>query len=200
MVALAALLVASPFLARLYLHIHARGRVHADPARLPHCRVALVLGAGVRPDGRLSTVLRDRVDAAVKLYKAGKADKLLMSGDNRVTHYNEPQRMRDYAVKHGVPAEDVAMDFAGRRTYDSVYRARHIFGQRRLIVVSQGWHLDRALYLCRHTGVEAWGLDADKPGHSRLRFRLRETLASLGALADVHLRSPRPVMGKRERI
>lgn len=197
---IAIVVIASPLLARGCIHLASRGRVNSDIRRIPQARVALVLGAGVRPDGTLSQLLKDRVDAGIRLYKAGKVRKLLMSGDNRVTHYNEPRRMRDYAIEHGVPSDDVAMDFAGRRTYDSAYRARHIFGLREMIVVSQGWHLDRALYLCRHCGVRAWGYAADVPGHGRLRFRLREALASLGALADVHARSPKPVIGKRERI
>lgn len=197
---IAALGVALPILARAYIHCASRGRIYSDIEKVPHSRVALILGAGVRPDGRLSVLLKDRVDAGIRLYKIGKVDKLLMSGDNRVTHYNEPMRMRDYAIKKGIPAEDVATDFAGRRTYDSVYRGRHIFGLREMIVVSQGWHLDRALYLCDHIGVKAWGFAADVPGHNELLIRIREMAASLMAIADVNLRNPKPVMGKKEQI
>jgi SanA protein len=197
---IATLGIALPVIARAYIHCASREHIYSDTEKVPYSRVALVLGAGIRPDGQLSVLLKDRVDAGIRLYKMGKVDKLLMSGDNRVTHYNEPMRMRDYAVKKGIPAEDVAMDFAGRRTYDSIYRGRHIFGLREMIVVSQGWHLDRALYLCDHVGVKAWGFAADVEGHEELLIRLREVAASLMTIADVHLRNPKPVMGKRERI
>ena len=192
--------IALPVIARAYIHFASRRHIYSDIEKVPYSRVALVLGAGIRPDGQLSVLLKDRVDAGIRLYKMGKVDKLLMSGDNRVTHYNEPMRMRDYAVKKGIPAKDVAMDFAGRRTYDSVYRGRHIFGLREMIVVSQGWHLDRALYLCDHVGVKAWGFAADVAGHDEPLMRLREVAASLMAIADVYILNPKPVMGKRERI
>ncbi|MGC8863698.1 MAG: SanA/YdcF family protein [Armatimonadota bacterium] len=180
-----AAMVLAPVCARLYVHRFGRDRVFWDPSRVPHCRVALVLGAGVRPDGRLSVQLQDRVDAAIKLYRAGAVEKLLMSGDNRVTHYNEPQRMGDYAI---------------RRTYDSIYRAKHVFGLNRIIVVSQRFHLDRALFLCDHIGVRATGFAADVKGHRSIKIEIRELGACLAALVDVSLRRPRPVMGKRERI
>lgn len=194
------LLLGSPVLARFYVHCAAWGRVYKKTGGTPHARVALVLGAKVRPNGSLSVALADRVDAAIALHKAGVVDKLLMSGDNRFSRYNEPQRMADYAIKHGVPKEDVAMDFAGRRTYDSVYRAKHIFGVKRMVVVSQRFHLDRAIFLCDHVGVRATGFAADKRGHRNLRDEVREYAASLGAIADVYLREPRPVGGKKVRV
>jgi len=199
-VILAVLAIGAPVLARLYIHHCARGRVFADVSRVPHRRVALVLGAGIKPDGRLSRLLEDRVQAAIKLYRVGAVEKLLMSGDNRVSHYNEPMRMRNYAIEHGVPRGDVAMDFAGRRTYDSVYRAKHIFGLDRLMVVSQRFHVERALFLCDHIGVKGIGFAADARGHRNPRAEIRELGACLGALIDVYLRSPRPVMGRRERV
>lgn len=159
-----------------------------------------MLGAGIKPDGRLSPLLEDRVKAGVALYEAGVVEKLLMSGDNRFTHHNEPKRMCDYAIKLGVPSEDVAMDFAGRRTYDSVYRAKHIFGLTRFVIVSQRFHLDRAIFLCDHVGVKGWGFAADVRGRRSLRTELRELGASVAAISDVYLRQPSPVMGKREPI
>lgn len=189
-----------PFAARAYLFLSAQGRVCAGIDKAPHRRVAIVLGAGVRPDGRLSTLLADRVDTGVRLYKAGKADILLMSGDNRVSHYNEPQRMRQYAIKQGVRAEDVKADYAGRRTYDTVYRAKHIFGVDRCTIVTQGFHVDRTLFLCSRLGVDAYAVPADVPGHSSLKARVREIPACLGALVDIYLRRPSPVMGKPEKI
>ena len=186
--------------ARLATYASARGRIYTDVNRIPKCRVAMVLGAKVHSNGHLSVLLKDRVRVAVELYKAGKAEKLLMSGDNRFTHYNEPQRMADWAIAHGVPKKDIVMDFAGRRTYDSVYRAKHIFGLNKMIVVSQGFHLDRTMFLCRHIGVNAYGMSADVRGHGKIANKLRELPACMGALVDVYLRTPHPVMGKKERV
>ncbi len=195
---LAVLVAASPVIARFYIHCAAWGRVHNKVRQVPHARVALVLGAKVKPNGSLSMLLADRVDAAIALHRAGVVDKLLMSGDNRFSHYNEPRRMADYAIKRGVPAEDIATDFAGRRTYDSVYRAKHIFGVKRMVIVSQRFHLDRAIFLSDHVGVRATGFSADRKGHRNMRVEVREYAASLGAVADVYLREPRPVGGKKE--
>lgn len=187
--------VAVPVAARLITYASARGRIYTNVKEVPKCRVAMVLGAKVHKNGHLSVLLKDRVRIAVELYKAGKVDKLLMSGDNRFTHYNEPKRMAEWAIAHGVPKEDVAMDFAGRRTYDSIYRAKHIFGLNEMIIVSQGFHLDRSLFLCKHLGVKAYGISADVRGHEKMKSQIREFPACMGALVDVYLRSPHPVMG-----
>ena len=186
--------------ARYGMWAAARDRVFDDVAAVPATRVALVLGAGVGPDGQLSVHLRDRVDAAIQLYRAGKVAKLLMSGDNRFLHYNEPDRMKEYAVRAGVPASDAFCDYAGRRTYDSVYRAKHIFGLSQVTVVTQRFHLDRALFLCEHLGVDAYGLAADQPGHRNTRIEFREFPACVLTLVDVYIHQPRPVMGEREDI
>lgn len=194
---LAAALVCLPLGVRAWMHISARGRIHISPVDAPPRRVALVLGAGVRPDGTLSPLLKDRVDTAIALYRSGRARKLLMSGDNRVSRYNEPERMRDYAILRGIPAADVACDYAGRRTYDSIYRARHVFGLREALVVSQGFHLDRTIFLCDRLGLNAIGVSGQR---TNARASLRETPACLGALLDVYVRRPTPVMGPSERI
>jgi SanA protein len=195
---LAVLVVVSPLLARIYVHCAAGAPIYEKVSDVPHTRVALVLGAWVRPNGTLSQVLADRVDAGIVLYKAGVVDKLLMSGDNRVSHYNEPRRMCEYAIKHGVPADHIAMDFAGRRTYDSMYRAKHIFGVSEMVVVTQRFHLDRSLFLCKHVGIPAVGFAADVKGHENTRAETRELGACMGAIADVYLHRPRPVMGRKE--
>ncbi len=135
---------------------------------------------------------------AVELYKANKCDKLLMSGDNRFRNYNEPERMRDYAVREGVPVEDIVLDYAGRRTYDSVYRARHIFGTRKMIIVTQSFHVDRAVFLAGKVGIDAYGVASSNKADTRAA--IRECPACLSALADVYLLHPRPVMGEKESI
>ncbi len=166
---------------------------------VPPARVAVVFGARVYPDGRLSTMLQDRVETAVQLYQAGKVQKLLMSGDNRFEDYNEPGQMMAYAVRRGVPAEDIQLDYAGRRTYDTCYRAGAIFQLKSAILVTQAFHLPRALFTCRNLGLEAVGVNADlQPYHPRsLRWsKLREIPATYVALVDVLRRQPAPVLGE----
>ena len=121
----------------------------------------LVLGCGVRDDGSPSPMLRDRMTTAVELYKSGAAPKLLVSGDHGRTGYDEVNVMRDFALKAGVPSEDIFMDHAGFSTYDSVYRAGEVFQVEKAVIVTQRYHLYRALYSAGRLGLEAVGCPAD---------------------------------------
>ena len=170
---------------------------------VPERKVAIVFGAGLLRDGSAGPVLSDRVETAVKLYQAGKVDKLLMSGDNRFVEYNEPEAMRQYALKAGVPDDDIVLDYAGRRTYDTCYRAREIFQVRSAILVTQPFHMARALYLCNSFGVESVGVEADNRyflKRSRLIWNTRELFAMMGAAWDVMFAHPLPVLGEPEPI
>jgi vancomycin permeability regulator SanA len=170
---------------------------------VPPKRVAIVFGAGLWRDGSPTPVLRDRVATAAELYFAGKVEKLLMSGDNRYINYNEPGAMRAYAVSLGVPEDAIVLDYAGRRTYDTCYRAREIFGLEDAILVTQRFHLSRALYTCNALGVKAVGVPADHRTYSLgpyIYWNLRELPATLTALWEVHVTHPLPVLGKPEPI
>ena len=170
---------------------------------VPNSPVAIVFGAGLRRDGAPTPVLRDRVTVAADLYFRGKVKKLLMSGDNRSASYNEPAAMRDYAVQLGVPAADIVLDYAGRRTYDTCYRAGAIFQVSQAILVTQGFHLPRAVYLCNQLGVKAQGVASDLVPYrkrSQILWNIRETPATLVALWEVHVSQPVPVLGQPEPI
>lgn len=170
---------------------------------VPARRVAIVFGAEVKKDGTPSAVLRDRVETAVELYKNGKVEKLLMSGDNRFVDYNEPEAMRQYAVSLGVPNEAIVLDFAGRRTYDTCYRAREIFQVDSAILVTQRFHLPRSLFLCNAFNVDSVGVGADNYYYLkrlRLVWYIRETLATTQAVWDVYVQHPVPVLGEPEPI
>jgi len=169
----------------------------------PASPAAIVFGAGLRYDGAPTAVLRDRVETAAQLYFAGKVEKLLMSGDNRFVDYNEPQAMKEYALSLGVPEEAIVLDYAGRRTYDTCYRARAIFGLSQAILVTQSFHLPRALYTCNQLGVEASGVAAQNHyflKRSRAYWSLRELLATPVALWEIHVTKPLPVLGEPEPI
>lgn len=121
----------------------------------------VVLGASVRPDGTPSGILQDRLDDGIALYFAGAAPKIIMSGDNGTESYNECWAMKRYAVSQGVPSEDVFCDHAGFSTYETMYRARHVFGAERIVVATQTYHLYRALYDAQGVGMEAIGVPSD---------------------------------------
>lgn len=165
--------------------------------------VVIVFGAGLRRDGTPTAVLRDRVEKAAQLYFSGKVEKLLMSGDNPTESYNEPGAMRQYAIRLGVPDEAIVLDYAGRRTYDTCYRARNIFGLDSAILVTQKFHMARALFTCNALGLNAIGVEADNVyflKRSRLFWNVREQFATVTAFWDVYFRKPQPVLGDPEPI
>jgi len=170
---------------------------------VPSDRIAIVFGAGLLRDGSAGPVLSDRVETAVKLYQQGKADKLLMSGDNSFIEYNEPEAMRQYALERGVPDEDIVLDYAGRRTYDTCYRAKHIFQVNSAILVTQPFHLPRALFLCKWFDVESTGVEANNRyflKRSLIYWNTRELFANFQAVWDVMIIKPLPVLGEVEPI
>ncbi len=193
---LLALLLLMALYAYLDVTLRYRRRI-LTPEELEHRPVAVVFGAGVYPNGHLSPMLEDRVLTAVDLYKAGKVDKLLMTGDNSIVTYNEPWAMADYAIAHGVPESDIAFDYAGRRTYASCWRARNIFGLDRVVLVTQRFHLPRALYLCQSMGLDATGVVADRRDYhlANTRYTIREIPARIVAWLDVHLLHPQVIGG-----
>jgi SanA protein len=167
----------------------------------PSAPVAIVFGAGLRRDGTPTLVLRDRVAIAAKLYFDGKVKKLLMSGDNRFVDYNEPGAMKSYALELGVPEKDIVLDYAGRRTYDTCYRAKYIFEVDSAVLVTQNFHQPRALFTCNMIGLPSTGVSADRVHYSaEIFWQIRELPATLVALFDTLLTHPLPVLGDKEPI
>jgi SanA protein len=191
------------FLSRLLTALSTRASVYSQLEAVPSQPVAVVFGAGLLRDGSPTPILRDRVTTAADLYFAGKVQKLLMSGDNRFLYYNEPGAMRKYAIQIGVPPEAIVQDYAGRRTYDTCYRAKVIFGVKSAILVTQAYHLPRALYTCQALGVKVVGVIADRRTYQTgpyLYWNLRELAATLTALWEVNITHPLPVLGEPEPI
>lgn len=187
---------------RLYTSLYAAPRIFSAEEVLPK-PVAIVFGAGLRWDGSPTAVLRDRVATAVRLYYSGKVSKILMSGDNRFDYYNEPEAMRRYAIQLGVPDDAIVLDYAGHRTYDTCYRAREIFDVQDAILVTQAFHLPRAIYTCNKLNVEAVGVRANSLRYrtsTRLIWNIREKFATLVAIWDVHIAHPIPILGEKEPI
>ncbi len=193
---------------RLIIRVQAGRQTYSINA-VPAQRVAIVFGAGLWRDGSPTPILRERVAAAAELYFTGKVEKLLMSGDNRFVYYNEPGAMREFALSLNIPEDAIVLDYAGRRTYDTCYRAKAVFGVKEAILVTQDFHLPRALYLCNSLGVSAVGVSADghsgtaDPGYRRstlFYWNMREIPAVLAALWEVNISHPVPVLGDLEPI
>ena len=166
--AICALLAAGLLLAALMLGVSEFMKASVEECILPFdgalsldADCILVLGAGLRGNGTPSTILADRLDCATALYLSGASDRLLMSGDHSRRDYNEVAAMRDYVLPQGVDCEHVFLDHAGFSTYESIYRARDVFAAKRIIIVTQSYHLYRALYSAHALGVDAIGVASD---------------------------------------
>ena len=189
-------------LPRLITTIYSWHRIY-QVDKSPIERVAIIFGAGLRRDGTPTVILRDRVETGARLYLDGKVEKLLMSGDNSVEYYNEPEAMRQYAISLGVPDQDIVLDYAGRRTYDTCFRAKSIFGMESALLVTQKFHLPRALFICNTLGLTALGVEANNHNYRRvslLIWNFREQLATAAAFLDLYVDKPAPILGLPEPI
>lgn len=173
--------------------------IYFEAQGVPEAEVAIVFGAGVKTNGQPSDVLKDRLKTAAALYKEGKVEKILVSGDNRFENYNEPEAMYNYLVgTSGVAKEDVMQDFAGRRTFDTCIRAKEIWGIEKAILVTQEFHLKRAIFTCEGVGVESVGMSATlQPYMKDEQFQLRERMAVYKAFFDVYIWTPEYLGGEQ---
>src|SRR6201994_2863584 len=173
--------------ANVIVWLGGRGPTTRDVAKVPPAEVALVLGAQVYTNGTPSIMLADRVHAAEALYRAGKVKKILVSGDHGSWSYDEPGTMRRMLLADGIPARDIFTDHAGFDTWDSAQRAKRVFDVSSAVVVTQRFHMARALYDARHAGVHVTGFAADRRDYGRVmrRLEVREALARIKAVGDV---------------
>ncbi len=163
-----------------------------EAANLQDVDCILVLGCGLREDGSPSDMLHDRLQRAVELFQAGAAPKLLMTGDHGRTNYDEVNAMKSYAVEAGISPTDVFMDHAGFSTYESIYRAKAIFQAEKIIIVTQEYHLYRALYIAEQFGLEAYGVSSDYRVYWNQTARdIREVLARVKDFA-ISIFKPEP--------
>jgi SanA protein len=187
----AVVLVLLVALANVYV-LRSGGDSTSEVAEVPHAEVAIVPGALVKPDGEMSAMLADRVEQASRLWHAGKVGKVLVSGDHGTWKYDEPDTMREALVRDGVAPEDIFEDHAGFDTWATMVRARSIFGAQDAVVVTQGFHMPRALYLADAAGIDATGLTADLHtwGAQGRKSEVREVLSRVKAVVDVSLGTP----------
>lgn len=169
------------------------GRIYEDVDTVPQVKVALVFGTTDRVDGQENLYFRYRMDAAAALWKAGRVQTLIVSGDNRTQYYNEPEKMRQALLKRGIPDERIVCDFAGLRTLDSVVRAKRIFNTNEVLFVSQRFHLERAIYLAKANGIEGYGFAAkDVNSSAGFKTRIREVGARVKMWLDVNFLDTKP--------
>jgi SanA protein len=158
--------------------------VYDDPLKAPVAQVALIPGAALLKDGSLSSVFKDRVNAAITLYEAKKVSKILVSGDNSTVSHNEVNPVRVYLLSKNIPDQDIFLDHAGFDTYSTMYRAAHVFGVTSVLIASQSFHLPRAVFIARDLGMQAYGVNADV-GHILFENYVREVFADEKAVIDL---------------
>lgn len=181
--------------------VAARGRIFTNPEQIPAGRVGLVFGCDDEIGGRENLYFRYRIDAAAELWKSGRLRCIIVSGDNRTKHYNEPQKMREALIEAGVPGEKIVCDYAGLRTLDSVVRAKEIFGVEQVVFISQRFQNERAIYLAKAKGIDAVGYEARDVGSGMgWKTSLREVGARVKMWLDVHMlgTGPRHLGDKEE--
>lgn len=170
-----------------------RGKLFDDVSKLPTAKVGLVFGTSDRYRGRENKYFRYRIDAAVKVWNSGKVETLIVSGDNREEDYNEPKKMKVALIKEGVPEDRIVCDYAGLRTLDSVVRANKIFGAKKIIVISQQFQNERAIYLAQANEMEAYGFNAqDVDFKAGFKTQFREIGARVKMWLDVNYLDTKP--------
>lgn len=185
-----------PTLRAIWLHVTivASRSLYTSVDALPSRNVGVLLGTSkYLRDGRLNLFLEYRIRAAVDLYQAGRIRHILVSGDNAHRSYNEPETIRDELLKRGIPADRIHLDYAGFRTLDSMVRAKAVFGQDSFTVISQQFHVERAVFIARRLGIDAIGYTArDVDRWNGMRTKLREILARMAAMLDVYVLGTEP--------
>lgn len=179
---------------------NAENRLYSDVENIPYNKVGLLLGtAPTTLSGTRNLYFDYRIDAAAALFKAGKIDYILVSGDNHSSDYDEPSCMRDSLMARGIPQDKIILDYAGFRTLDSVVRAKEIFGQESITIISQQFHNERALYLAKFYGIDAIGYDAKDVifRKNKLKIMCREFLARIKMFIDLYTGKQPKFLGEK---
>lgn len=175
-------------------YVKSQGSKYIVPSKeAPESDAILVLGAYVFPNGRVSDILNDRLKVALEVYDQSKTPKILVSGDHGQVKYDEVNAMKNYMLNHHIKDEDIFMDHAGFSTYESIYRAKEIFKVKKVVIVTQEYHLKRAIYIARQMGLEAYGVASDKHVYTNIeKFKMREIAARCKDFFFVNVFKPDP--------
>ncbi|KKR07704.1 MAG: hypothetical protein UT36_C0013G0022 [Candidatus Peregrinibacteria bacterium GW2011_GWF2_39_17] len=185
----------------IYIQLEKRN-IYSDITLIPEYHVGIVFGAGVKGNNTPTDILKDRLITAAELYQNGTIQKILVSGDNRVENYNEPQVMKNYLVNtYQIPEKNIVTDFAGRRTYDTCARAHKIWDIKKAILITQGYHLPRALFTCNSLGIDSTGYSSTRQLYrNEIKFKLREIAAIYVSIWDIYIWHPSYIGGEKENI
>ena len=188
----------------VYIKDSSNGRIYSNIKEIPKNSVALLLGTSKYVKrGKINYFYKYRIDATVELFNAGKIDAILVSGDNATKYYNEPKRMRIDLIKRGIPKNKIYLDFAGFRTLDSIMRAKEIFDIKKVTIVTQKFHLERAIFIANANGIDAIGYEAKSIPNTKatLKMQIREFFARMKAFLDIYILHTTPkFFGKFEKI
>lgn len=195
---LALISVIAAFIINAHVKSSAAGRIiSVDEAAELDADCIIILGAGVRDDGTPSHMLEDRLLRGLEVYETGAAKKILVSGDHGREEYDEVNTMKDFLTKRGVPSEDVFMDHAGFSTYETMYRAKEVFGADKAVVITQEYHLYRALYVAKALGLDAYGVSSNLRTYVRQEFfSFREAIARVKDFFTVMFRPEPTYLGE----
>lgn len=191
------------FITNIWVVSSTKANVLSAYDKLPDHRVALVLGTSHKTTAGLpNQFFEKRMDTSAELYKIGKIDHFILSGDNRSKFYNEPMEMRKALINRGVPASAITLDYAGLRTLDSVVRSKEIFGQDKIIIITQPFHSYRALFISQYYNIDAVAVVASEPElEVSFKVRIREYFARTKAVLDLYILKTSPrFLGKKEEI
>lgn len=196
-------LLASTFLINTYYNNKLEPFIKnaADVETLDYRYSAIILGAGLDEDTKPSEMLQDRLDVGYQLLRLGKVSKLILSGDNREESHNEPQSMKDYLVNKGIDPNKLVLDPEGLRTYDSCYRAKNIYGQDKAFIISQDFHIVRAVFLCKSVGIDTIGITADLHDYPNIFWNvIRDYIGMVNAFWDIKVSRPTQLQGEKIQI
>lgn len=193
---MAILLIAMIFLLNLQTEKQSIAKIFNHPTKLPQAQTIMILGASVKSNKIMSDMLKDRADTAIEAFNNNKAQTILISGDGKDKNYNEVEVVKKYLLEQGIPQEKILLDYYGFDTYDSLYRARDVFGINHLIISTQNFHLPRAIFIAQSLGIEAYGIIADKNTYKNIELNIgRELLATIKAYLDVFNNAKPAVLG-----
>lgn len=181
------------------VYYETRNFLFSESKDVPNLKTALLLGTSKKlKNGNDNLYFNHRISACIELFKTGKVTRILISGDNGTKDYNEPEDMRDELIANGIPKENITLDYAGFDTYDSALRAKEVFGQESFIVVSQKFHNQRAVYIARRNGIDAYGYNAqDVKKMNGLKTKIREIFACIKAYIEVKFNVEPTYLGKK---
>jgi SanA protein len=181
-------------------HVVSNGKpyIYATISDVPECYTGIVLGAKVNKSGSPSDILKDRIDVAIDLYKNHKIKRFLLTGDHGTSGYDEVNNMKDYLIKNGIDTENIFLDHAGFDTYSSMVRAKEVFQVTDAIIITQQFHLSRAVYIARSKGLNAYGVTSDKRYYRSMEYlKFREMIANVKALYEIIINKSPRFLGKQ---